>query len=417
MGILILAATCLMMHMSNRSQHDQVEYELPSSKSSNIEGSLIFYTLCKRMGYSIERNEIAIVDSLSEQVGVFLLLEPWVSLHRLEQDQLKSWVATGGVLITDEADSIMDQIPYAKSHHERGENENSPPQKRLKAIISILPEEADAGLISQDIDKIAFEGRRSYSEEEFIKLKEMSKPNVLLRDYSGIRIIDYPYGKGSIICLSDSSFLKNKCIVHHDNSILSVNLIAYSLSKARNGSIFYDEYHYGSGQTQTGIGILTGSLLKTPAGWSILCIFTAGSLLLILHGRQFGSRLPVYQKKTRRSKMEFIEALAATYKTAGAHRLCLQMIDSWFRERLTHSLGLPPKASNETIALLASKDDPEIKKHIRQTLDESTQLLSKDKISENSLLKIIYQFKKIEGKVYRGHSNRISNRQSGYHRA
>jgi len=401
------AVTWLLMHIGGRSQRDSVERELLSSTSSNIEGALIFYTLCERMGYSVARNEMVIEDSLTAQTGVFLLLEPWVHLHKTGRDHLKAWVAAGGILITDEADTIWDQIPRAQSHGKSAEN--SPGKQNLKAVVSVIPERADAGVISRNVARIAFEGRKSYSEEDYINLKETSRPRVLLRDHSGIRIIDYPYGRGRILCLSDPSFLKNKCIVHHDNAVLSMNLIAYSMSKAGSDVIVYDEYHYGSGQSETGIGILTGSLFKTPAGWSILCIFAAGILLLILHGRQFGSRLPLYQKKTRRSKLEYIEALAETYKAAGAHRLCLQMVDSWFREKLTDAFGLPQQASNEAIAVSVGKDDPDVTRQIRETLDHSSRLLSRDTISASSLLHIVEQYKKLEGKVARGHSNRISS--------
>jgi hypothetical protein len=80
------------------------------------------------------------------------------------------------------------------------------------------------------------------------------------------------------------------------------------------------------------MGILTASLLHTSAGWSILCLFAAGGLWLIMQGRQFGARLRCTRKKNDVQSSNSSRPLAATYKAAGAHHFCFRMINAWFTE-------------------------------------------------------------------------------------
>lgn len=404
MAALVVGVMWLSLNMSRRSGPAA---GLPSSRNSNTEGGLLYYALCERLGYTLRRNTDVFEDALLEEAGVLVLLSPYVTLHPAEQQQLRNWLAGGGVLVTDEPQTLLEEVPYVsyKSVAARQTGGRVP-----KAIVSTIPEEADAGILSRDVTRIVFEERQYFDDDAFADARADHGAAVLLRDSSGIRIMEYPFGRGRLICLADISFLTNECLVYHDNPVLAVNLTAYALSRAANQTIVYDEYHYGAGHTKTGMGILTGSLFKTSAGWAILCVFAAGILWLCLQGRRFGARLPLYQQKKRRSKLEFIDALAATYKAAAAHRFCLQMLDGWFREKLTAALGLPLRASNAALAAAAGGDNDELKQRIENCLNQSDQLLTRDKISERSLLKITHQFKKIEGEVYREHSRRVPNR-------
>jgi hypothetical protein len=55
-------------------------------------------------------------------------------------------------------------------------------------------------------------------------------------------------------------------------------------------------------------------------------------LFLLYQGRQFG---PIVSAQRRRSKMEDVQAVGATYRAAGAHRLTLRLLYNWVRQRLT----------------------------------------------------------------------------------
>lgn len=401
MGLLVLAAVWLMMHLGDQSSRDSTESHLPGSQSRNVEGCLLFYTLCERLGFSMERSEAVLDEAVLDRTGVLILLDPWVKMQSEERQQLSAWVAAGGVLITDQDTSLLDRAPSLESRDRREPGSERGRGKRRKAIVSVIDRDADAGPLGREVAKVAFEDRMHFSEETIAE--GQSRVRVLFRDTSGVRILQYSYGGGCLICLSEYSFLQNKCMVYHDNPVLASNLLAYAVSHAKRAPVIFDEYHHGSGRTQTGMGILTTSLLETSAGWSILCLFAAGILLLMLQGRQFGSRLPLYQDRRRRSKTEFIESLGATYRAAGARRFCLQMIDHWFRRRLAASFGLPANADSRTLASAAARGDSQLQDRITRTLDECEEQLRQERLAETSFLKLTRQLKAIEGEVYREH--------------
>jgi hypothetical protein len=70
--------------------------------------------------------------------------------------------------------------------------------------------------------------------------------------------------------------------------------------------------------------------------------------------------------------------------------------------KLTYGLGLPLNSTNAAIASVAAGENPQLRQRILQALDESDQLLAREKMSEKSLLNIIQQFKAIERDTHHG---------------
>jgi hypothetical protein len=236
MGGLILTVVWLMLHIGNHASGDDAYLEWPAGLNNNPEGCLLFYTLCERLGFPMTRNRHTLDQSPLEQAGVLILLDPWINLHQAEQEHLKKWVAAGGILITDQGYQLFGFIPDPTRKTYTGAGADEDDRRLLKAIVSRLSTDTDAGTLQPQISRIAFEDRWHFSEDDFVKFHAASRTGVLFRDHSGIRILEYVYGQGLFICLAEYSFLTNKLIPYHDNSVLSANLIAYAASKAKKKS-------------------------------------------------------------------------------------------------------------------------------------------------------------------------------------
>jgi hypothetical protein len=226
----------------------------------------------------------------------------------------------------------------------------------------------------------------------------------LFEDERGPRIAERAVGRGRLILLSNSSFMANGLITRQDNAVLAVNLISYASAQAGSEKIVFDEYHFGYGGRNGGFRVLGGMLLTTSAGWAVLSLTAVGILFLIYKGRQFGPRRGL-AKERRRSKTEYLFAVGATFRSAGAHRLTFALINTWFRRRAAHAVGMVPSASNEAIAgglaRLGSLDSAEC----RRTLDECDRLAARPKISERQLRLAVAQLVRIEREVLHGSGN------------
>ena len=154
----------------------------------------------------------------------------------------------------------------------------------------------------------------------------------LLADSVGTRVISYRIGEGEIIVLADSSFLANGWLGKEDNSVLAANLIEYAVNTARGRRVAFDEYHFGYGSRETGWSLLGASLMRASAGWGVLCLMAAGALYLVLKGRRFGTRSAPTRTR-RRSKLEYVQSVGATYQAAGAHSLAFRHVYPWFRHK------------------------------------------------------------------------------------
>ncbi len=152
-----------------------------------------------------------------------------------------------------------------------------------------------------------------------------------------------------MIVLAESSFLANGWIGRADNAILAANLVGYAVSKGRGGRVAFDEYHLGYGRRESRWGALAGMLFGTSAGWGILVVTFCGLLLLLAKGRRFGTRRAPGRAR-RRSKLEFVRSVGATYRAAGANRITLRLIYTWLIGRCARAVGLPESAPSGVIA-------------------------------------------------------------------
>ncbi|HYE14174.1 MAG TPA: hypothetical protein VD968_07015, partial [Pyrinomonadaceae bacterium] len=157
----------------------------------------------------------------------------------------------------------------------------------------------------------------------------------------GALLVDYAYGRGRVVVLSDPYIVSNGGINRADNLILATNVVT-----SGGGPIAFDEYHQGYGGARN-------ELFSYFAGTPILWMFAqAGVIVLAVvwtRGRRFARPLPA-PRVDRRSKLEFVASMAELQQRARAYDLAVENIYARTRRALARYAGAAPDARPEQLA-------------------------------------------------------------------
>ncbi len=167
-------------------------------------------------------------------------------------------------------------------------------------------------------------------------------PVVHIADSRGGLLVDYSYGSGKVVILSDPYIVSNGGIKLSDNLQLAINTIA-----ARDGVIAFDEYHQGRGVTQNAFAAyFSGTPVLALAGQIVLLVL----VMLWTSARRFGRPLPLPQVD-RRSSLEFVASMAELQQRSGAFDLAIENIYTRTRRVLARYAGLDYNSPRSEIAL------------------------------------------------------------------
>jgi hypothetical protein len=173
------------------------------------------------------------------------------------------------------------------------------------------------------------------------KHERATAPVVHFPEQRGALLVDYPYGSGRIVLLSDPYIVANNGIGRADNLMLALNAVAGS-----GGVIAFDEFHHGRPATHN-------ALFQYFSGTPVLAICAQLALIGIAvvwsQGRRFARPLPLPQVD-RRSKLEFVASMAELQQRARAHDLALENIYARVRRVLVRYAGLSNSAPRAEIA-------------------------------------------------------------------
>lgn len=166
-------------------------------------------------------------------------------------------------------------------------------------------------------------------------------PVVHIADKSGALLVDYPYGLGKVVILSDPYIVSNGGIKLDDNLQLAINAIT-----ARDGVIAFDEYHQGHGVTENAFAAYF-------AGTPVLALAAQIGLLVLLmlwtRARRFGRPLPL-PEVDRRSSLEFVASMAELQERSRAFDLAIENIYTRTRRVLARHAALDYNSSRSEIA-------------------------------------------------------------------
>jgi len=165
-------------------------------------------------------------------------------------------------------------------------------------------------------------------------------------------LVDFSYGAGQIVFLSDPFIVSNSGISLVDNAQLAINLVTAS----GDGLIAFDEFHqgYGAGENR-----LLGYFAGTPLTAILLQFAALIGFVLFTQSRRFARPLPE-NEPNRLSKLEYVSAMAELQQRARAYDLAIENIYTDFRRRVSKLVG----ADNFTVSL----------KDLAQMITERTKL-------------------------------------------
>lgn len=200
-------------------------------------------------------------------------------------------------------------------------------------------------------------------------------------------LLDYPYGQGTIVVLSDPFIVANGGIGLKDNLQLTINLLAGS------GLIAFDEFHQGRATTHN-------EFASYFSGTPVLPIFGQLVFLLILviwtRGRRFARPLPL-PHVDRRSSLEFVASMAELQQRAGAFDLAIENIYTRTRRVLTRYAGLDYNSSRSQIAERVA-DRSSLDSHKLQILmRQCEEAINGARISEGQSIQLVTRLREVEG--------------------
>jgi len=178
-------------------------------------------------------------------------------------------------------------------------------------------------------------------EDVGVDLDMSPTPIVHVGDGSGALLVDYVYGRGRIVVLSDPYMVSNGGLRLNDNLQLAINTLIYG-----DGLVAFDEYHQGR-------GISRNALASYFAGTPVLALGAQVILLVLLilwtNARRFGRPLPL-AKVDRRSSLEFVASMAELQERSRAFDLAIENIYTRTRRVLTRFAGVDHNTPRSEIA-------------------------------------------------------------------
>jgi hypothetical protein len=187
------------------------------------------------------------------------------------------------------------------------------------------------------------------------------------REGPGALLVDYAYGRGRVVVLSDPYVVSNAGVNRADNLFLAANVVTGGLK----GRVAFDEFHHGYGETRNHLFAYFGG---TPVLW----IFAQGALVALAlvwtSGRRFARPLPA-PRPDRRSKLEFVSSMAELQQRARAYDLAVENIYQRTRRALARYAGLPanapPAQLAERVAARSGRDRAQLEALLRECEDSA----------------------------------------------
>ena len=227
-------------------------------------------------------------------------------------------------------------------------------------------------------------GRSGGGPEEKV---ETEAPTVHLADARGALLADYRRGEGRIVVLSDPFVVANNGLARADNLRLAVNVVT-----AGGGLVAFDEYHQGRGATRNQLATyFTGT--PVPAMFAQACLMAA--LLFWSRGRRFARPVPA-PRPDRRSKLEFVAALAELQQRARAFDLAIENIYSRTRRALARYGGADAAAPRDEIAAAVAARSGIDRARLEELMRECEAAAGGEKLSARHALALAVRLRELE---------------------
>lgn len=212
-------------------------------------------------------------------------------------------------------------------------------------------------------------------------------PVIHLSDSRITLMVDYKYGAGRIIVLSDPFIIANNGINRADNLRLAVNVIA-----GANDLIAFDEYHHGRFMTHN-------QIISYFAGTPVLPMLGQLGLMVLVavwtSGRRFARPLPL-PFVDRRSKLEFVASMAELQQRSRAFDLAIENIYARTRRVLARYAGLDSNAPRALIAERVAARSSLNAQELEALMHECEDAMAGEPLSARRALNLVSRLREVE---------------------
>jgi hypothetical protein len=395
--IITLVAVIVALIALNAASYVRIEYAGDSEVSpdrstfnSGATGTQAFYDFLRESGYEVMRwreSTSSLLILADPKPSTLVVVGPLrVAYTNREARELMQWVESGGRLVVIDRNPnprllapgsewmiSTDPLTYPWSDLDPNNFEQmtsgvtplkpAQPTTLARDVDSVMPsrfmgaitfaprtpetqptpdevdELADDEEESDDYDRPPTTGAGTPTGEK--KDERSTAPVVHFGEKRGALLVDYPYGSGRIVLLSDPYIVANNGIGRADNLLLALNAVAGS-----GGVIAFDEFHQARPATHN-------ALFQYFSGTPVLAICAQLALIGVAvvwsQGRRFARPLPL-PHVDRRSKLEFVASMAELQQRARAHDLALENIYARVRRVLVRYAGVNNSTPRAEIA-------------------------------------------------------------------
>jgi hypothetical protein len=216
-------------------------------------------------------------------------------------------------------------------------------------------------------------------------------PVVHIANKDKILLIDFPYGSGEIVYLTDPYMVSNAGISLVDNAQMAINAVA-----ARGGRIAFDEYHQGySGNENRMLAYFAG----TPVVPILVQIVLLIGVVLFTQSRRFARSLPA-DEPNRLSKLEYVSAMAELQQRTRAYDLALENIYLEFRRTMARFVGADNfQTPRHNLALLIAEKANLNAGEIENLMFKCEEIISGEPTTKKEVLHLTSRLREIEEKL------------------
>ena len=388
-GVLVLLN--MLTYVKDEPPHDSEGNPNRSTYHSGPTGIRAFHDYLSESGYKVIRwreTTEKLPGSSGSLISTFVVVgDTQVPFTEDEAKSLHKWIASGKrfVLINRNSESYL--LPKTEGWtigltllgHPNSDSDPADVKKMTENVTAFHPVQptaltrsVESVMPSRFASRVAVTSPAENSADSYDTLEvpenrideyvaTSAAPITHVADANGPLLVDYSYGLGRVVVLSDPYIVANGGIALNDNLQLAINVLGND-----GGVIAFDEYHQGR-------GVSGNAFANYFAGTPVLALAAQLVLLIMLvlwtNARRFGRPLPLPQVD-RRSSLEFVASMAELQERSRAFDLAIENIYMRTRRVLTRYAGVdhnsPRSLIAERVALRSTIDQHRLETLMRQ---------------------------------------------------
>ncbi len=431
LAIVLLIAINSLAYVSEEEGQDYEVYPNRSTYNAKATGTRALYDFLSESGYKVMRwreTPAKLFADDAGQIKTFVIIgDTRVPVSDDEAESLLQWVENGGRLVLIDRfpeDNLLGHsgewvvtteylnFPTADADPAKAESMTkdvkpvSPTQPTLltQNVASVMPSRFMSAIkfSPETPDESDAEptpaGHGNEEDEEEIVVDEAdptltgvsAAPVTHLASKDHALLVDYAYGHGRIVLLSDPFMVANGGIALNDNLQLAINLLSTS-----EGMIAFDEFHQGRGITRNAIaGYFSGTPVLAICGQIALLIM----LMVWTRGRRFGRPLPL-PHVDRRSSLEYVASMAELQQRARAFDLAIENVYSRTRRVLARYGGIDYNSPRSEIAKRVAERSSVDGHQLETLMRQAEEAINGGPISELQSIHLVKRLREIESSL------------------